>query len=231
MSRLRGPCGFSGLQTPAAGVDDRCARKGLGPSAVDDCGDGPTEAPVGADQQPQCAPVHLTSPRNATAFGHPQPPARRCGTASLIEWIGAQGGNRRRTRSVATLGQSSASARCVSTGYRWPKQAPVGDLDGRVERMRGTSATPIGLATEGSDPGPQCERGNDDSFIGYLQALVTTECKQTTPSYHFRVAVGTTAFTEVGVSPGDTVVASWFYTSRCPRRSCTTSPADTPGTP
>jgi hypothetical protein len=57
------------------------------------------------------------------------------------------------------------------------------------------------------------EEGAGSAFIGYIQALVTTECKQTTPSYHFRVAVGTTAFREVGVSPGDTVVASWFYTS------------------
>jgi hypothetical protein len=57
------------------------------------------------------------------------------------------------------------------------------------------------------------EEGAGGAFIGYIQALVTTECKKATPSYHFRVAVGTTAFTEVGVSPGDTVVASWFYTS------------------
>ncbi len=57
------------------------------------------------------------------------------------------------------------------------------------------------------------EEGAGGAFIGYLQALVTTECKKTTPSYHFRVAVGTTVFTEVGVSPGDTVVASWFYTA------------------
>jgi hypothetical protein len=57
------------------------------------------------------------------------------------------------------------------------------------------------------------EEGAGGAFIGYLQALVTTECKQATPSYHFRVSVGTDAFTEVGVSPGDTVVASWFYTS------------------
>ena len=57
------------------------------------------------------------------------------------------------------------------------------------------------------------EEGANAAFIGYIQALVTTECIQTTPSYHFRVAVGTTAFREIGVSPGDTVVASWFYTS------------------
>jgi hypothetical protein len=57
------------------------------------------------------------------------------------------------------------------------------------------------------------EEGAGGAFIGYIQALVTAECKQATPSYHFRVAVGTDAFTEVGVSPGDTVVASWFYTS------------------
>jgi hypothetical protein len=57
------------------------------------------------------------------------------------------------------------------------------------------------------------EEGAGGAFVGYLQALVTTECKQTTPSYHFRVEVGTTVFTEIGVSPGDTVVASWFYTS------------------
>jgi hypothetical protein len=57
------------------------------------------------------------------------------------------------------------------------------------------------------------EEGAGSAFIGYIQALVTTECKKTTPTYHFRVAVGTTAFKEVGVHPGDTVVASWFYTS------------------
>jgi len=57
------------------------------------------------------------------------------------------------------------------------------------------------------------EEGAGGAFIGYIQALVTAECIQTTASYHFRVAVGTTAFKEVGVSPGDTVVASWFYTS------------------
>jgi len=57
------------------------------------------------------------------------------------------------------------------------------------------------------------EEGAGSAFIGYIEALVTTECRKTTPAYHFRVSVGTTAFTEVGVSPGDTVVASWFYTS------------------
>ena len=57
------------------------------------------------------------------------------------------------------------------------------------------------------------EEGADGAFIGFIQALVTAECKHGTPSYHFRVAVGTNAFTEIGVSPGDTVVASWFYTS------------------
>jgi hypothetical protein len=57
------------------------------------------------------------------------------------------------------------------------------------------------------------EEGAGSAFIGYIQALVTAECKQTTPSYHFHVSVGTTVFKEVGVSPGDTVVASWFYTS------------------
>jgi hypothetical protein len=57
------------------------------------------------------------------------------------------------------------------------------------------------------------EEGAGGAFIGYIQALVTLECKQTTASYSFRVAVGSTAFKEIGVSPGDTVVASWFYTS------------------
>jgi hypothetical protein len=57
------------------------------------------------------------------------------------------------------------------------------------------------------------EEGALGAFIGYLQALVTTECHSATPSYHFRVAVGTIAFVEGGVSPGDTVVASWFYNS------------------
>jgi hypothetical protein len=57
------------------------------------------------------------------------------------------------------------------------------------------------------------EQGASEAFIGYEQSIVRAECKGTTPSYHFIVKVGTTSFTENGVSPGDTVVASFYQTS------------------
>jgi hypothetical protein len=57
------------------------------------------------------------------------------------------------------------------------------------------------------------EEGAGAAFIGWIQSGVTTECHQTTPSYHFHVSVGSIVFREPGVSPGDTVVASWFYNS------------------
>jgi hypothetical protein len=57
------------------------------------------------------------------------------------------------------------------------------------------------------------EQGASDSFYGYEQSIVQAECHGATPSYHFIVKVGTTSFTEPGVSPGDTVVASFFQDS------------------
>jgi len=57
------------------------------------------------------------------------------------------------------------------------------------------------------------EQGALGPFKGYEQSIVTEECNTTTPSYQFVVAVGTTSFTEGGVSPGDTVVASFFQSS------------------
>jgi len=67
-----------------------------------------------------------------------------------------------------------------------------------------TGEEAIGVMLQGGDEGTVYQQDDANALL---------ECNAGTASYQLRVDAGSAAFTEAGVSPGDTVVASIFQTS------------------
>jgi hypothetical protein len=130
---------------------------------------------------------------------------------------------RRVTLVAATLGMMAASA-----GFAGPASATTPRLsNGAAQFFAGYTLTPSnGVASvsttfkvptitcaTGAGPGQAFGVWGYDTQTAYVaEAAVQTYCTGTTPTYNFYILANSADFTEGGVSPGDTVVASFYET-------------------
>lgn len=130
---------------------------------------------------------------------------------------------RRAALVVATLGALAAPA-----GFAGPAwAAPAQPLNGASESFAGYTLTPShGVASAsatfkvatitcatGGGPGQSFGVWGFDTQAAYVaEAAVQTSCTGTTPTYNFYILANSANFTESGVSPGDTVAASFYQT-------------------
>ena len=76
-----------------------------------------------------------------------------------------------------------------------------------------TFKVPTITCATGAGPGQSLGVWGYDTQTAYVaEAAVQTQCTGTTPTYNFYILANSANFTEGGVSPGDTVVASFYQT-------------------
>jgi hypothetical protein len=126
---------------------------------------------------------------------------------------------------AATLGAMAASAGFAGTASASATPAPP--PNGAAQFFAGYTLTPSnGVASAsttfkvptitcatGAGPGQSLGVWGYDTQTAYVaEAAVQTQCTGTTPTYNFYILANSANFTEGGVSPGDTVVASFYQT-------------------
>jgi hypothetical protein len=130
---------------------------------------------------------------------------------------------RRAALVAATLGAMAASAGFAGSA----SAAPALPSNGAAEFFAGYTLSPSnGVASvsttfkvptitcaTGGGPGQAFGVWGFDTQTAYVaEAAVQTYCTGTTPTYNFYILANSANFTEGGVSPGDTVAASFYET-------------------
>ena len=76
-----------------------------------------------------------------------------------------------------------------------------------------TFKVPTITCATGAGPGQSLGVWGYDTQTAYVaEAAVQAHCTGTTPTYNFYILANSANFTEGGVSPGDTVAASFYQT-------------------